>query len=274
MRWSKIKNIIILLLLVVNVFLLALVGLRAWRTQQNQRETRERMITVLANNGPTFLPDEVPDRLELSPCRVTLTPVEEDMVRNLIGPITGTRTVGARTTYTGFLGEATFSASGTMDVRFFSGARPLGDDDPDAYAAQLLAGLGVTVQGAGRDAGGVEGAVTYTQFWAGAPVPEQTLTLTWTGGDLTALTGRRLAGTAENLSVSGEAITASTALLRFLEALNREGYVCSQVTGLYAGYAAAGTGTVTLTPVWYVETDAWPWRFTVDGYTGAVTAAE
>ena len=46
MRWSKIKNIIILLLVIVNGFLLALVGLRAWQTEQGERETRERMIGI------------------------------------------------------------------------------------------------------------------------------------------------------------------------------------------------------------------------------------
>ena len=71
-----------------------------------------------------------------------------------------------------------------------------------------------------------------------------------------------------------ETIDGATALARFLEALNREGYVCSQVTDMYAGYATSGAGTVTLRPTWYIETDTSPWRFAVDGVTGAVTAAE
>jgi hypothetical protein len=133
MRWSKIKNIIILLLLIVNVFLLAQVGLQAWKSERNEREMRALMVEVLENNGITFLPQEVP-----------------------------------------------------------------GDALP---------------------------------------------------GD--------------------DTITASTALTRFLEALNQEGYVCSQITALYAGDAGDGES-----PVWYIETDVWPWRFAVDGHTGAVTVAE
>ena len=27
-------------------------------------------------------------------------------------------------------------------------------------------------------------------------------------------------------------------------------------------------------PVWIIGTDAWPWRFSVDGYTGALTTSE
>ena len=57
MRWSKIKNIIILLLVVVNAFLLAQVGLREWRSRRDERETRERMIAILARNDVTYLPE-------------------------------------------------------------------------------------------------------------------------------------------------------------------------------------------------------------------------
>ena len=70
-----------------------------------------------------------------------------------------------------------------------------------------------------------------------------------------------------------ETLTASTALARFLDELNRgEGYVCSQVIDVYSGYTAGGTTTVTLTPAWFVETDTW--LFIVDGYTGDITARE
>ena len=43
MRWSRIKNIIILLLVLVNGFLLAQVGLREWQSRRDELETRERM---------------------------------------------------------------------------------------------------------------------------------------------------------------------------------------------------------------------------------------
>ena len=36
MRWSRIKDIIILMLVIVNLFLLAMVGLRAWRSQRDE----------------------------------------------------------------------------------------------------------------------------------------------------------------------------------------------------------------------------------------------
>lgn len=130
MRWSSIKSMILLLLIIVNVALLALVETHSWKNRQNARETETRMIDVLAGNGVDYLPEELPPDME-----------------------------------------------------------------------------------------------------------------------------------------GGDTITAATALARFLEALRREGYVCSQITDMYA----ARDGE---TPVWRISTDAWPWLFTVNGYSGEVTVSE
>ena len=49
----------------------------------------------------------------------------------------------------------------------------------------------------------------------------------------------------------GTPISAATALSRFMETLNQEGYVCSQVVDLYLGYTVGGgAGGLTLNPVW------------------------
>ena len=75
MRSSKIKNIIILMLLLVNAFLLVLVGGRSWHSQQTLRETGERMVVILERNGVEFLPREVPGELELPPRWVQAVPL-------------------------------------------------------------------------------------------------------------------------------------------------------------------------------------------------------
>ena len=67
MRWSRIKDIIILMLIIVNLFLLAMVGLRAWRSQRDDRESRARMVFILQENGIDFLPGEVPGAWTQSP---------------------------------------------------------------------------------------------------------------------------------------------------------------------------------------------------------------
>ena len=51
MRWSRIKNIIILLLLIVNLSLLGLVGLRSWRSRESVRQTWEQTVALLERRG-------------------------------------------------------------------------------------------------------------------------------------------------------------------------------------------------------------------------------
>ena len=87
MRSSKIKNIIILMLLLVNAFLLVLVGGRSWHSRQTLRETGERMVVILERNGVEFLPREVPGELELPPRRVQAVPLDREGAALLLGQV-------------------------------------------------------------------------------------------------------------------------------------------------------------------------------------------
>lgn len=272
MRWSKIKNIIILLLVIVNVALLAMVGQRRWENEKNQRETRQRVIAMMEKNEISFLPAEMPGALTLTGRRMTLEPPGEVQAAALVGEITDHGTVGARTTWEGPLGSVTASSSGELEARFTVGAYPPGADEA-GRGLELLSSLGFEARQTGQETENGQTTFRYVQLWNGVPVPQWTAELTWGTAGLERLSLRRLAGEEEPLTGEGT-IDAATALARFLEALNREGYVCSQVTDMYAGYATTGSGTVSLRPTWYVETDTDPWRFAVDGVTGAVTAAE
>lgn len=267
MRWSRIKNIIILLLVMVNGFLLAQVSLRDWQSQRGERETRERMRTILARNDVTYLPEEIPGDLELSPRRVTLEVPGRAQAAILVGEAEPVEQVGARVSYEGEGGQVTVSASGELEARF-QGEAPLGNQ-----LGRLLEELGVEAWETDRSAAGEKVTVTLTQRWKGIPVPGLTVeAVLGTGGRLESLALRRLAGE-EELLPAEETITASTALTRLLEELSRgEGYVCSQILRMYPGYVHSGAGTVTLTPAWFIETDTW--RFAVDGVTGSVSVWE
>lgn len=271
MRWSKIKNIIILLLVLVNAFLLAQVGLRTWRSQQARRETRERMIAILERNDVAFLPAEVPEELGLTGRRVTLSPAGETEAAALMGPVSGQETLGTRTTYLGTLGAVTVSSSGDVEAVFSPNACPA-EADRAAQGLELLSALGVQARLVRQDDTTGASVFRYVQLWNGVPVPEWSAVLVWGEEGLDRLTLRRLAG-AEELLPAQDTLDAATALTRLLDELNRgEGYVCSQISAIYPGYLVNGTGILTLTPAWFIETDTW--RFAVDGYTGAVTAAE
>lgn len=267
MRWSKIKNIIILLLVIVNGFLLAQVGLRHWQSERGERETRQRVITILERNGVEYLPAQVPGDLDLLPRRVTPAPLGEAEAAVLVGPLSGTQTAGNRTLYTGAEGTAAVTSAGELAVEYLPGSAP-----SESELLDRLSRLGIALRKTGLTETAEETSAHYVQLWNGVPIPGETVLITWEDSILHTLSLRLLTGT-EELLPAEETITASTALARLLDELSRgEGYVCSQITDMYPGYLASGTAPVTLTPAWFIETDAW--RFIVDGVTGAVTATE
>ena len=73
MEWSKLKNVILLMLLCVNAILLLLVGSQARVSTRYQEETKEAALSVLEQGGISFLLDELPDDLTLPVVAVTRT---------------------------------------------------------------------------------------------------------------------------------------------------------------------------------------------------------
>ena len=71
MEWSKLKNIILLLLVSVNAFLLILVGVQESRAARYEEDTRQAAVRVLEQSGITFGPERVPQEAGLSPLTVT-----------------------------------------------------------------------------------------------------------------------------------------------------------------------------------------------------------
>ena len=71
MEWSKVKNIIILMLVCMNVFLLILVGLREGRAARYQEGAREDAVAALERGGITFALEKVPRDMTLTPMTVT-----------------------------------------------------------------------------------------------------------------------------------------------------------------------------------------------------------
>lgn len=266
MRWTKIKNIILLILVTVNLFLLALVGVRAWHTAQNEHRTRERMLQILDNNGIRFAPEELPRDMSLSRLRLTLSPLTENDAVVLLGTLTAAENQGTRTVYLGERGTLFVPSSGEV----------LWELSPDCDLSEgelwaLLRELGLSFREESRHQEGDLLTVTACLLWDGVPVVGEALSMTLRDDVPLSLSFRVLRGTAEPLS-SATPITAATALLRLLDALNQQGYICSEISELYSGYLLSGDSVLTLEPTWFVEIDTAPSRLAVNALTGAVTA--
>lgn len=274
MKWSKLKNIILILLVVVNVCLIGIVAVREGREANNQRQTQERVVEVLKNSGKTFLPDKVPGALTLTPKTVVLVPRGEEEARGLVGEIESTESAGTRTTYVGERGRVSFSDNGAIDAALTAGAWTIGGADAGEDALAWLGRLGGQGTVVDQSAEGTDTRVVVRQDWDGACLPGCTLTFSYTDGALVSVKGRAIVGTATEKAAGSALLDGSTALLRFLAWLGDSEYVCGEIRDMRMGYAVSGTRNVTLTPAWYLWTDARPWVYSVDGSTGSVSSVE
>lgn len=270
MEWPRLKNIIILILLVVNGFLMVLVGVRMEESARYEREALEQTVQVLENSGIRVDTGAVDPAAGLAPMAVDRDLGREArLAQALLGEaVQGENRGGGLYLYRGALGEVSFRSGGGLSAEFEKDGRWQAVH-PEDHAAALLKKLGVEAVRTGVSTQGGETVARFRQNWNGTAVFSCEVEFVYRDGCLTALRGTLLtaeAGTAE----AGAVLTLPTALMRFSEEVGATGDVCSAIRSMEAGYwafAQSLSGGSRLTPVWLVSTD------TADYYLDCVTGA-
>lgn len=275
MEWSKIKNIIILILALLNVFLLVLVGVREGRSARYQEEARSEAVEVLENSGIEFLPQRIPGDLSLpfwAVERERIGESEDAMARALLGDVSKELQGGdIQASYTSEKGQADFYSSGRFIFTFRAGALPLEGREPEQHAADCLEQLAFEGELLGVKTGEERTVVTFCQTWSGDPVFSCQAVFTYEDGALVSIDAQRLSGAAAQTDGEPLLSTASV-LIRFLAGVNDGAVnVCTQLKEMTPGYQANLTRPVsTLTPVWRIVTDTGVYY--LDGVSGQITA--
>lgn len=274
MEWSKLKNVILLMLVCVNLILLLLVGTQASQDRRYREETRQAALEVLQRGGITYALEEIPEDLSLPVRTVTRDRASEAATAAaLLGEVSLQGESEVRPLYAGAGGTAEFSMNGSFTITLQPGVwtREAGQDYEQAGDACLEA-MGFSGVLQSSRLAGKQASLTYCQQWEGSPLFSCTVTLSWSGDSLVLVEGQRLAGTAG--AASEQALLSSpTILVRFLEGVNAGGYVCSRIDAMTPGYLSSGNSRqVQLTPVWRFDTDAG--IYYVDALTGAFSSAE
>ena len=273
MEWSKLKNVILLMLVCVNLILLLLVGTQAGQDRRYRDETRQAAVQVLEQGGVTYALEEIPDDLTLPVLTVTRDRSgEADMAAALLGEVTQQGESEVRPRYVGPGGSAEFSMNGSFTIALQPGTwtREPGQDYEQA-SARCLEAMGFS--GVLQDfvLAGDEAALTYCQQWDGAPLFSCAVTLSWSEDSLLQVEGQRLAGSAAASEQS--LLSTPTILVRFLEGVNKGGYVCSRIDQMTCGYLSSGNSRqIQLNPVWRFTTDTG--AYDVDARTGDFSPAE
>jgi len=272
MEWRKLKNLIILILLTVNGFLLVLVGARWEESARYERSALEQTVQVLERGGVQVDIEAVAPADGLTPMAVERDVEREArLVRALLDEeVRGDNQRGGLYLYRGALGEVSLRAGGELSARFLQDDH-WRTDHPEDHAASLLEKLGVEGVQTGRTEQGGDVVLRFRQSWNGAPVFSCEVEFVYRDGYLTTLRGALLmaaGGTAE----AGQALELPTALMRFSEGMGAAGDVCSAIRSMEAGYRGTVqslSGGVRLAPVWLVATDTA--NYYLDCVTGALT---
>lgn len=271
MEWHRIKSIIIVILLLINGFLLVLVGVRRSETLRYEQSALERTIQVLEKNGIQASAQQLSGNAGQQPGSTERSvSAEGRMVSALLGETAeGENRGGGLYIYSTDRGEISVRAGGELSA-VLADHPTWYTQDPEAHAAALMSGLELESELVSSQVSEGSGRVIYRQLLNGAPLFSCQIVFTYENGRLTNLSGSLLA--VEGISAeSGEVLSLPTVLMRFLDDVLASGDVCSAIVSVEPGYLAVQSfsGTIRLNSVWYISTNTADYY--VDGVSGELT---
>ena len=148
MEWSKLKNIILLILLCTNAALLAMVLGQNWRESSALRQARADAIALLRQEGTQVEDDVVPQKTELTLLRAERDQAEEEkLARALLGDELAAQDRGGGVyLYRSNLGEIQFHSDGAFQASFQPNAFSLNGEGPEQLAQRIAEQLAFTGQ--------------------------------------------------------------------------------------------------------------------------------
>ena len=267
METYRLKNIAILILLLLNIFLLMLLGYQYLQSKQTASDTVEQLRALFSDNQLTL--DSSVDVLQkgLSPMRLTRnTTAEASMAAALLGNDWESVSQGGGIySYASPAGELQFRSGGSFDGAGLS----LPVDDAAAFArsfCETFSYKDIAIHTSGNTT-----TVTGTQYIAGVPIRYCGITMTFQGGYLTAVSGSHISLENGQLEDSDQ-LTCASALVRFLDYRSSAGIICSRITAVSCIYSLQGTSSsLRLAPLWLVETDTY--NYLIDASSGEISRA-
>jgi len=254
MEWRKLKTIVLLILLAMDLALIPLVlGPQITDHYHSTRADREAEL-FLEQRGIDLGGLALPDPRDLDPLLAGRDRAAEgESARALLGEqAEETARGGGVYRYEGTKGSVQFHSDGSFVVRLDPAQFPLKGDGA-AAALDVMAALGFSGEVIRQE----DNALTLCQTMNGARLFSQQVVVSWDeSGVLGVESGRRVYGQPET-DPGRETVTLSTALINFYNGLNRMGDVCSRVDSIVPGYVSSAdlNQRLSLTPVWRVTTD-------------------
>jgi hypothetical protein len=260
MDTRRVKNCIILVLLLLNAFLLVITisdiaGDRAAAARESQE-----LLRYITGAGITVRAEEKLNQKPLNIVSLFRDLDKESLaVASLLKNTSSEYLGGNIYRYYGDKGEATFRGTGAFDILFRGTGLPL-KGSKEKTARSVMDKLGIKTDPAycvtTETAANAE-TVTLRCMWEGVPVFDRTIDFTFMGDYLLLVSGTRILD--DRLKTTAETgFSLSTATAKFIGEVRASGKICSEITDIAAGYetSAALSGDSSLIPVWRFITDA------------------
>lgn len=256
MQTYRLKNIIILLLVLVNIFLLILLG-NHWVAQRSAYKTSvDQLSTLFASEGISLDPSVVPDASAPPPLTLSRS-VENDrsLAQAVLGQdLTVSDEGGGIYLYESDSGTARFRTNGAFDITVYLPP----EESPEALCQRICETFGY-----GTPAGDLtEGTGTYTAplLFGETEVINCSISFSFTDYALISISGYLLPDGSSSQS-AGSSMSAITALTLFLQSRSDSDSisVSNQILSVSAGYLLESTpaAPLSLTPVWHITTDTY-----------------
>lgn len=274
MEWPKLKNIILIILLLVNLFLLAILGTQERNSARYQEQALADAVAVLERNGIQLDAEQLPKELGLTAMTVEREQASEgELAAALLGECRVTYLGSGRYSYENASGTAEFRSGGNFSFSFTAPVQTTGAAGEEHHAKAVLEKIGFSPALASRREENGQVILTWYQTWKGLSVFSCQATLVYENGCLQSIVGRRLMGTPQSDPGEGESITLPTALLRILNGVTDLGDICSRITAMTPGYVLnTASEESRLIPVWYVNTDVG--TYSLNALTGVLERAQ
>ena len=260
MAWSKIKNIIILILLGANIGLLTFTVSRQAIGQQRLSTARTDAIAFLREQGISVQDDQVPRSMTLKPLQVNRDVEQEAVLAAAL--LDGDVTVDSRGAevyrYYNGNGSVQFHRNGEFSAQFTQGSFPLEGMTMEEHGKQILKRLNIEGEAVERIERSAVSSALFQEYWNSVVLLNCQATLNYENGCLVSITGgRRLTGEPAAQSGASQPITVATGLMRFYNAMNQPGDVFTRISSITEGYVvtSAISDPLPMTPVWNITTD-------------------
>lgn len=275
---SKVKNIVILILVLVNILLLCLVIPLSQERQAQEAATYAQLQALMDGYGIQLHVETLPNTRTLY--TVEFTPADNGALpamQALLGEMVLMENDSTRYVqiYRSEQGICQLSRGGGMEARLET--RKAASDLPKAAAEELEA-MGLTaayVTAPTRSSAGIY-TVTAVQQLLDVPVYSAVLTCAFQNGVLSRMEGTLYFDTTDLVRTDDDTCcSAADALVAFLGSRDTLGWVGASVTDVAQGYYQAETASaavVRLVPGWYISTDTGD--FWVNGISRQVAPLE